>query len=233
MSVVFKNNSCKIEKQKSRDFQLTFDGEKSKKYINFIKRNLDIKQNQKNGFVFKAKNVKTLKTLLKQKKEKLSYEDCKLLFLNLSKTIQHLEDQNLGIISLDLDDIIMIEFQDNKNIRENNYDKQIVTNFFYLNLENFVEIRDDNLVINRPINKSNLFISPEIKKIKHFPTNVKKQSSYYCLAILLCYCFGKIKKKITSNNLIKHLEMIKETKLYWTILRCLEQNPEDRFLLFI
>ena len=35
------------------------------------------------------------------------------------------------------------------------------------------------------------------------------------------------------DKLIKHLEMIKETKLYWGILRCLEQNPEDRFLLFI
>ena len=35
------------------------------------------------------------------------------------------------------------------------------------------------------------------------------------------------------DNLVKHLEMIKETKLYWSILRCLEQNPEDRFLLYI
>ena len=35
------------------------------------------------------------------------------------------------------------------------------------------------------------------------------------------------------DKLVKHLETIKETKLYWGILRCLEQTPEDRFLLFI
>ena len=130
-------------------------------------------------------------------------------------------------------DIIMIEFQDNKNTRQSSYDTKHVTYFFYLNLEHFVELKDLDLSINSPINKSNLFISPEMKQIKHFPTTVKKQSTYYCLALLLCNCFSKITKNMDYDNLVKHLEMIKETKLYWSILRCLEQNPQDRFLLYI
>ena len=233
MPIVFKNSLCKIEKQSTDEFQLTLDGEKNKKYLQFVKKNLVIKQEKKNSFVFKAKNVETLKSLLKQKKEKLSYYHCKLLFLDMAKTIEHLENIDLGIISLDLDDIIMVEFTDNKNIRSMSDDTKAVTYFFYLNIDNFVELRNVNLVINSPVNKSNLFISPEVKQIKHFPTTIKKQSTYYCLALLLCHCFSKITKNMDYDKLIKHLEMIKETKLYWAILRCLEQNAEDRFLLFI
>ena len=233
MPIVFKNRLCKIEKQSSDEFQLTLDGEKNKKYLQFVKKNLVIKQEKKNSFTFKAKNVETLKSLLKQKKEKLSYYHCKLLFLDMAKTIEHLETLDLGIISLDLNDIIMVEFQDNKNMRSTSDDTKAVTYFFYLNIDKFVELRNENLVINRPVNKSNLFISPEVKQIKHFPSTIKKQSTYYCLALLLCHCFSKITKNMDYDKLIKHLEMIKETKLYWAILRCLEQNPEDRFLLFI
>ena len=233
MPIVFKNSLCKIEKQKSEEFQLTLDGEKNKKYLEFIKKNLIVKKEKKNSFVFKAKNVVTLKSLLKQKKEKLSYYHCNLLFLDMVKTIEHLEQEDLGIISLDLDDIIMVEFRDDKNVRDNAYDTKTVTYFFYLNVDNFLQLQDDNIVVNRPVNKSNLFISPEMKQIKHFPTSIKKQSTYYCLALLLSHCFSKITKNMDYGKLIKHLEMIKETKLYWGILRCLEQNPEDRFLLFI
>lgn len=233
MPIVFKNSLCKIEKQSSDEFQLTLDGEKNKKYLQFVKKNLVIKQEKNNSFTFKAKNVETLKSLLKQKKEKLSYYHCKLLFLDMAKTIEHLENLDLGIISLDLDDIIMVEFTDNKNIRSMSDDTKAVTYFFYLNIDNFVELKTEKLVINSPVNKSNLFISPQVKQIKHFPTSIKKQSTYYCLALLLCHCFGKITKNMNYDKLIKHLEMIKETKLYWAILRCLEQNPEDRFLLFI
>lgn len=233
MPIVFKNSLCKIEKQKSEEFQLTLDGEKNKKYLQFIKKNLVIKEEKKNSLIFKAKNVETLKSLLKQKKEKLSYYHCKLLFLDMAKTIEHLEHDDLGIISLDLDDIVMVEFQNNKNTRDTPNSTNLVTYFFYLNLDNFVELKKDNFVINSPVNKFNLFISPEVKQIKHFPSTIKKQSTYYCLALLLCHCFSKITKNMDYDKLIKHLEIIKETKLYWAILRCLEQNPEDRFLLFI
>lgn len=233
MPVILENNLCKVEKLKSNNFKISFDGEKNKKYLQFIKKNLDVKQEKKNSFVFKAKNVETLKTLLKEKHGKLSYYHCELLFLDMAKTIEHLEDESQGINCIDLDDIIMIEFQDNKNKRQSSYDTKHVTYFFYLNLEHFVELKDLDLSINSPINKSNLFISPEMKQIKHFPTTVKKQSTYYCLALLLCNCFSKISKNMDYDNLVKHLEMIKETKLYWSILRCLEQNPEDRFLLYI
>ena len=233
MPIVFKNSLCKIEKQKSEEFQLTLDGEKNKKYLQFIKKNLVIKEEKKNSLIFKAKNVETLKSLLKQKKEKLSYYHCKLLFLDMAKTIEHLEHDDLGIISLDLHDIVMVEFQNNKNTRDTPNSTNLVTYFFYLNLDNFVELKKDNFVINSPVNKFNLFISPEVKQIKHFPSTIKKQSTYYCLALLLCHCFSKITKNMVYDKLIKHLEIIKETKLYWAILRCLEQNPEDRFLLFI
>ena len=40
MPIVFKNSLCKIEKQKSEEFQLTLDGEKNKKYLELIKKNL-------------------------------------------------------------------------------------------------------------------------------------------------------------------------------------------------
>ena len=47
MSVILQNSLCKLEKLKSNNFQISFDGEKNKKYLQFIKKNLDVKQEKK------------------------------------------------------------------------------------------------------------------------------------------------------------------------------------------
>ena len=50
----------------------------------------------------------------------------------MAKTIEHLEHDSQGIDYLDLDDIIMIEFQDNKNTRQSSYDTKHVISAEYI-----------------------------------------------------------------------------------------------------
>ena len=47
------------------------------------------------------------------------------------------------------------------------------------------------------------------------------------------FSFDNGRVTLEIENKTRCRVMIKETKLYWSILRCLEQNPEDRFLLYI
>ena len=40
-------------------------------------------------------------------------------------------------------------------------------------------------------------------------------------------------KKKSMEIFKKHMESILESKLYWALLRCLEENPDDRYYLYI
>ena len=47
-------------------------------------------------------------------------------------------------------------------------------------------------------------------------------------------CLAQFETKITDDfKFNKHLEIIKETKLYWALLRVVEKEPRNRFCLFI
>ena len=51
--------------------------------------------------------------------------------------------------------------------------------------------------------------------------------------MVVCNCLKSIEGDYTFEDYKKHLDCILETKLYWALLRCLKDKPEDRFYLFI
>ena len=70
------------------------------------------------------------------------------------------------------------------------------------------------------------FLSPEITDEKAFEVN--KRSGWYSLgALVTFYLTGKKKESL------KHLQTIYGTKLYWALIRCLDENPDNRSLLVL
>ena len=223
MTIIYKNESCKVEKIKNQKYKITIFTEK--KYPIFwknVKTNLEKDRNKKD-FLFDAQEVLPLNTFLKQSDRTLSYLFCKLIFLNIGKQFEYLEKDGYASVFLDINDILVIVSKDEKDTR-----------FIYLNTTKFLPLEHDKVKINLPFKKNNLYISPELKKIKKFPTTISKQSTYYSLGLLVSDCLTPIKKlKRNMDEFKKHLESILNTKIYWALLRCLEYEPEDRYYLYI
>ena len=82
-------------------------------------------------------------------------------------------------------------------------------------------------------NTKDFFAAPELFKIKVLPAKVHFKVSYYSLACLI------ISLLLGSNDekkpILKHLDThhIKDTKLYWLLSRCLEEDPNKRSIIFI
>ncbi len=74
------------------------------------------------------------------------------------------------------------------------------------------------------------FFSPELKNGKKFPLKIKKQSCIFSLCALIVSC---LKPDFNLENYREGLSSIEETKLYYALLRCLEEEPYNRYYLWI
>ena len=104
-------------------------------------------------------------------------------------------------------------------------DITILDDEWYLlsNLDNIVPIVSENTVmLSHPISFQG-FLSPEIKNISELPFKTNISCSYYSLALMV----------IDALGINPSLDQIAESKLYYFLTRCLEENPENRFILFI
>jgi hypothetical protein len=118
--------------------------------------------------------------------------------------------------------------------------------FIYLNLDHLLpldiesKIKKQNPTITLKIpfqrEKHGLFLSPEIQEMNELPFSLDYKSIYYSLgALILYFLFDKQMNEIQENNndtIIKILKPIKETKLYWFLVRITNKNPEERWLYF-
>ena len=218
MEILYKTKKSQLKKIKAKNYSLTLDAD-FRPLLSFYTKNLNITKKTDNGFFFNAKNVVNLDKA--NKKDGLSYKKCELLFLNLKKQIELLHNKDISPITLKESEIYYIE----------NDDKQDC--FILLNLDNIYEIEKNNIQILTPFYQHKFF-SPELKKFKSFPLSITKKTIYYSLGLLVMNCLAQFETKIVDDfRFDKHIEMIKETKLYWALLRLVEKEPQNRFCLFI
>lgn len=142
-----------------------------------------------------------LREYLTKSKFKISYNDALQIFMNISNQMKCLEQQGKAVFSLSLEDIIKKS--------DNNW-----------------VIKTDKIFKKEAIkitigNKD--FLSPELEEGGHTAT-----SGWYSLASIVAYCLTG--KRDIENN-FKHLESIRETKLYWALKRIL--HDKKRTLLLI
>jgi hypothetical protein len=230
MTQIFKTNTSKIIKQSGSKYKISLDdGEKYTNYFASLKKNFKLSKSDKTSFVFEAKNIETLNSLL-TRKYALSYRHLKQLFTNIAKQLENLEKDKFCNFLFNLKDIVRIELDSGSQDGGTGGD----VFFLYLNTEHFLPIKLNKMKIIKPFNKKNMFFSPEIKNITQLPTEISTKSQFFSLSLLTLYCCTKFDKlDYNKNSFEQHLSHIENTKLYWAILRCLENNPTDRIYLYI
>jgi serine/threonine protein kinase len=109
--------------------------------------------------------------------------------------------------------------------------------FIFCSAEHLLPIVDDNIIFYSPI-KTPYFSSPEILELTTLPSEINYKCSYYSLGALVVFCL--LNKYLLVGNEIKSLEEVEvilsplyNTKIYWFIKRCLEENVDKRVLLLI
>jgi hypothetical protein len=114
--------------------------------------------------------------------------------------------------------------------------------FAYLGYEHLFDLDDEYLVISRPFTIKNIdfnidFISSEYANIREIPYNIHFKTIFYSLGRLLLYALSNENSAaslVVDNQEIENwLKPIHETKLYWLIKRCLEDDPKNRCLVLV
>lgn len=214
-----KNNSRVNTKEKIALFQSFF-------YSNFLE---NVKHNDEfTGVYFLADSVLSFDDFLEHcnKKygfKKTHYVDCLNIIKSLKNQIMYLERIGLTFYNLSLQKIFVIDYQ----------------HFLYVGDTDIVEIKETtitsnnnvkNIIFLKPFRKRG-FIAPEVRGIQSLPCQVDYRAVYYSLALFIYFSlFGEEwKPNITDKN----LETIYYTKLYWFLLRNLNDSPCKRNIYYI
>jgi hypothetical protein len=113
--------------------------------------------------------------------------------------------------------------------------------FFYLSTDHLLPLEtkgeSNNFQITFkipfPKDELGLFLSPEIQEIDQLPFSVPYQTIYYSLgSLLLSFISNKeVPNNIQEEEIKQLLGPIKETRLYWFILRIMNRSPERRYVI--
>ena len=175
-----------------------------------------------NNLFLNVEGVESLESLLKSYNYILPDKLTIKLIDNISRQVYNYEKYGVSLYGLDLNDILVI----------NNSTFLIVSIDYFVNIDN-KKVQHLYFLTNNPY-----FSNPELYKINKFPVTLTIKSLYYSIGLLVTFCLtnkyllvgNEIKSK---NEIIKVLEPLKGRKLYWFILRCLEDEPNKRHLLLI
>ena len=214
------NGSIDLIQEKNKSYSFILKDNEWGKYFDLIKEFVKIDVERKDAFRIKSEKVVSLEKYLKQERT-LDYQQALSLFLDVGEQLEFLNKMGKGFIELNPEDIFII-FTDNTNF-----------SFVFMGIKPFFSVKNNILEIDKIFKKSG-FISPQLKNIKQIPfESIYSQNIYYQLAMMVCNCFGSIDKKFTYTDYKQHIDCILETKLYWALLRCLDDKPEDRYYLYI
>lgn len=107
--------------------------------------------------------------------------------------------------------------------------------FIYLSNEHLKDVKENKIHIYSPISKNIGYLSPELENAKSIPILVNFKSLFYSLGLLILDNMrSNVETTINKEvNIEDQLFCIKDTKLYYFLKRCLSDNPEKRFLLYL
>lgn len=174
-----------------------------------------------NSIFFSAENVMPLKKYILDKNN-ISHATCIKLIDDLSKQIFYLKKQNYGFYGFDIDDILCVD------------DTFIFCSSQYL-LE--LDINNESIIFTEPIKKP-YFSNPELFKLTSLPSKINYKCCYYSLGSLVVflllnnYLLVANELKMTEE-IDKILEPLYNTKIYWFLKRCLDDDINNRKLLLV
>lgn len=169
-----------------------------------------------NEISFLATSVDTLSSFTKKNARRIDYSKGIFMMTHLGIQMFFMEQKDSTFAWLSPEHILVID----------------ESTFFYIGIDHIVPMsKNKQFLLTVPPPKSCIsFLAPEYKDIKSLPADMDYRASYYSLAkIILFHMFPHI----SSENHTVALRIIVDTNLYWSILRCLEIDPNKRKCLLI
>jgi hypothetical protein len=169
--------------------------------------------------IFRATNITRINNNLEIYPQTRSYKELPLNYLYyLTKQIEYLIiHEKKSFYTIKPENIIIID----------------ETKMIYLSTSDLLDIENNNLTIFKPFEKT-VYSSPELNAIHSIPAQINYKTIYYSIGLLMLFI---ITKNITINIHTTvdedYLKQIKGTKIYFTIKRCLQIEPEQRTILFV
>lgn len=143
---------------------------------------------------------------LKQE-DKLEYHECTRMLLDIGSQIEILKENGWGVLYLSVRDISIA-----------NDGTYIITP----TMELFSCDEKGMILLDRPFTYHKTYMAPELKDISTLPSKVYYTCVYFSLKQLALDVLG-----------IDTISRIYPTKLYFLIERCSEEDPKERFFIFI
>ena len=172
---------------------------------------------EKSVVFFSAESVLPFKEFLLEHK---THKKCIKMIDDLTKQMTYLKNIGYGFYGFDVNDILTID-----------------NTFIFCRTQHLLPVIEDNFIFYEPI-KRPYFSNPEIMKLTTLPSEINYKSSYYSLGVLVVLYL--LNNYLLVGNEIKSVEEIEtilmpiyNTKIYWFIKRCLEENIDKRVLLLI
>lgn len=174
-----------------------------------------------NSIFFSAENVIPLKTYIINKKDKkLSYATCIKLIDDLSKQLFCLNNLGYGIYGFDINDILIID-----------------NTFIFCSTQYLLELENNHIIFTSIIKKP-YFSNPELFKLTSLPSKINNNCCYYSLGLLVVFLLMNKYLLVgnefkTSKEIDNILQPIYNTKIYWFLKRCLDDDINNRKLLLV
>lgn len=175
------------------------------------------------AIIFKALRVESF-TQFKERHYKINnskilpYNLILNIIYSLSKQISYLlNNESKCFYKLDISKILVID--DCK--------------FIYLSYEDLKDVKENKIYIYSPISTNSDYLSPELNFAKSIPILVNYKTIFYSLGLLILHLCNLETPSCSPVSTCKGAECIKDTKLYYFLERCLLDEPEKRFLIYI
>jgi len=174
-----------------------------------------------NTIIFSAEKVIPFKTfLLNQKEKRLSHASCIKFIDDLSKQILYLNKLGYGFYGFDISDILTID-----------------NTFIFCSTQFLLPLDNKSIIFTSPI-KQPYFSNPELFTLTTLPSEIDYKCSYYSLGSLVVFSLLHIYLLVgnelkTSEEIDKILEPLYNTKIYWFLKRCLDDDINNRKLLLV
>jgi len=174
-----------------------------------------------NSMFFSAENVIPLKKYILDKNDKkLSYATCIKLIDDLSKQLFCLNKLGYGFYGFDINDILVID-----------------NTFIFCSTQHLLELDNTNIIFTSLIKKP-YFSNPELFKLTSLPSKINHKCCYYSLGLLVVFLLMNKYLLVgnefkTSKEIDNILQPINNTKIYWFLKRCLDDDINNRKLLLV
>jgi len=177
--------------------------------------------NETNSIFFSAEHVIPFKKyILNKKNRRLLHGECIKLINDLSKQILYLNKLGFGFYGFDINDILTID-----------------NTFIFCSTQFLLPLSNDAIIFMSPI-KYPYFSNPELFELTSLPYEINYKCCYYSLGSLVIFSLFNIYLYVsnelkTSQEIDKIIEPLYNTKIYWFLKRCLDDNINYRKLLLV